>query len=273
MFVDNNEPSQLLNLILSPHFNQPLVKYDATNGCIIKKFLPPNIKKIKFSSLFNQSIIGAIPENVTHLIFGEKFNQPIENSIPNNVTHLTFGPYFNQPIKDCIPDSVTHLTFGNSFNQSIIGCIPNKIIYLKFGTDFNQSIYGAIPGSTSYLDKNMNNLTICPQLTHLIFGFKFNKFIADCIPSSVKNLEFGWKFNNPIYGHNLEIYLPNNLDFLRLGKDFDKKINFSINNIKKYVCHLNIIIQIYLIFPTIFMLMYMVHNNHSQIMALKNFLK
>ena len=62
-------------------------------------------------------------------------------------------------------DKIKHLTFIGSFK-----CVK----YFSYDT--------SIPNS----------------VTHLTFGFDFNKKIKDCIPNSVTHLTFGWSFNQEI---------------------------------------------------------------------------
>ena len=103
-----------------------LDNFDNFENIIVSEIVkwPLNVRKITFTSQFNQDIRNSIPNYVTHLCFGDRFNQDVKDCIPNSVTHLTFGYDFNQDVKDCIPNSITHLTFGQFFNQDIKGCIP-----------------------------------------------------------------------------------------------------------------------------------------------------
>ncbi|AGD92011.1 putative F-box and FNIP repeat-containing protein [Megavirus lba] len=108
--------------------------------------------------------------------------------------------------------------------------IPNYVTHLTFGYYFNKNIKDCIPNS----------------VTHLTFGKNFNKNIRECIPNSVTHLTFGWDFNQNIKGcipnsvthlkfgyyfnQNIKDCIPDSVHYLEFGWCFNKKIKDCIPN-------------------------------------------
>jgi len=138
----------------------------ATNMPLIINQMP-HIMHLTFGIFFDGSIDNLIPKTIKHLIFGITFNKPIINNIPLSVTHLTFGVGFNQPI-DKTASNVTHLTLDNLNISITTEQFFEKVTHLRFGFHFNKSIKGYISPSVKYLE----------------FGPKFAQSLND-IPSSV----------------------------------------------------------------------------------------
>ena len=202
--------------------------------------IPQNVIHLTFGSYFNQPL--TIPQNIIHLTFGNDFNQQV--IIPQSVTHLTFGGNFNQKI--IIPQSVTHLTFGGNFNQKII--IPQNVTHLTFGYKFNQQVI--IPQNVTHLTfgNRFNQQVIIPQnVTHLTFGNRFNQQVI--IPQNVTHLTFGYRFNQQINLPNIKYIkldcnivdiienLPNSIEEIVLGDNFDLELYNLPNSIKKISFH------------------------------------
>lgn len=189
-----------------------------TTNINVTRFLPQNLKELKFGYSFNQKICN--PEHISTFI-------------PFSVEKIEFGYSFNQSITFGLPQSLLYLKFGYSFNQPIQYSPLGSLLYLKFDYSFNQEI-GDI--SCSYLPDG---------LKYLSFGFSFNQEIGDTrvnyLPDGLKYLSFGFSFNQPLYA-GFRYLLPRNLEELVIGchyiEIFDeipetiKKINFiDCNNV------------------------------------------
>jgi len=202
----------------SCHFGIPITKYDPIQ---MIKNIPPSVTHLEFNASFNEPI-DKIPQSITHLSFGPNFNQSIKGCILSSVIHLKFGSHFRQSMKDSIPTSVTHLELGYgytqnddsfsttsmvthlklcSFTEDVNPWIPLSVKYLEI-TFFDRSIETCIPPFVTHLTlhdchRKMPDY-IQASVTHLVFGYEFNKPINNLIPPSVTHLTFGGSFNQPI---------------------------------------------------------------------------
>eukprot|EP01112_Ceratiomyxa_fruticulosa_P016322 TRINITY_DN4912_c0_g1_i2.p1 TRINITY_DN4912_c0_g1~~TRINITY_DN4912_c0_g1_i2.p1 ORF type:complete len:213 (-),score=24.17 TRINITY_DN4912_c0_g1_i2:200-838(-) len=97
---------------------------------------------------------------------------------------------------DMFPPSITQLTFHNYFNQKIES-LPTTLTHLNFGWAYDKSVNNILP----------------PSLTHLSFGHYYNRPIS-AFPHTLIHLKFSYYFNHPLPP------LPPNLVFLELGERF-----------------------------------------------------
>jgi hypothetical protein len=132
-----------------------------------------------------------------------KFNQIID--LPPNLTYLSFGNYFNQKVD--LPQNLVHINFGWSFNQVVE--LPPNLVYINFGDKFNQEV------------------NLPPNLTHLTIGYCFNQKVD--LPLDIKYLKINC--NNK----NIIDYLPDSIEELVLGLDFDLELNNLPQSIKKII--------------------------------------
>jgi hypothetical protein len=145
------------------------------------------------------------------------FNHPLDNSLNNltSLTHLTFSDCFNQPLANSLNNltSLTHLTFGDKFNQPLDNSLDNLTLltHLTFGYHFNQP-----------LGNLLNHL---PNLTHLGLGKKFNQKVE--LPFNINSIRF--ECNNTYYTD----YLPNSIEDLELGWNFNLELANLSSSIKK----------------------------------------
>ena len=107
------------------------------------------------------------------------------------------------------------IIFNNTFNEPLYNYI--KILVLKntivFGSEYNQ------------------NLSILPSnITKIFLGKNFQKSLID-IPSSVKSIVFA---NDSIFSGSFD-YLPNDLEELVIGDNYDININKLPHNLKNLV--------------------------------------
>ena len=174
------------------------------NGPLDIKLLS-NYKKLVFSDYELSDNLFEKYEPDNSIFKGSKFNQEV-NNLPNSLTHLTFGQNFNQEV-NVLPNSITHLTFGICFNQKVNN-LPNSLTHLTFGWKFNQEV---------------NDLP--KSLTHLTFNYDFNQKID--IPFTIKYLKLDCN-NSYIID-----YLPDNIEELELGCNFNLELNNLSISIKK----------------------------------------
>ena len=214
--------------IISKHNELIFSNYDdftitiKTNNLYYEKYYD-NYK----GSKFNQQI--TISQNITHLTFGEDFNQQV--IIPQNITHLTFGDHFNQQV--IIPQNVTHLTFGFDFNQQVI--IPQNVTHLIFGYDFDFDQPVNLP-NIKYIKLGCNNIDIIENLPNSVEEIEFDYFFdleLHNLPNSIKKISF---CSYSSYDKELNC-LPEFVEYLELGKDYDKKINKFPINLKTIKCN------------------------------------
>src|SRR5690606_15053083 len=99
-----------------------------------------------------------------------------------------------------LPKNVKMITTSKHYNEKLLG-IPEGVTHLTFGYRFNRPINDSIPSS----------------VTHLTFGDNFNQSINDAIPSSVTHLTFGWNFNQPIND-----CIPSSVTHLTFGNNFNQ---------------------------------------------------
>ena len=211
-------------VIFKPNFNNKLDNYLD----IISKY-----NELIFSNYNDCSITIK-----TNNIYCNKYKQNYKESnfnqqviIPQNITHLTFGFYFNQQV--IIPENVTHLTFGHYFNQQVI--ISQNVTHLNFGFHFNQQVN--LP-NIKYIQIDCNNIDIIDNLPNSIkeieFGYNFGLELQN-LPNSIKKISF-----HPDSRYDKELNcLPEFVEYLELGKDYDKKISKFPLNLKTIKCYKN----------------------------------
>jgi len=179
-------PSSVVELIFGISFNQPI------NDCI-----PSSVGILKFTDDFNQPISGFIPSSVRQLELGCKFNQNLQN-IPSSITFLILDK-INSQMGDYIPTSIIKLVIFN-FTEKII-MIPSSVTHLAFGL-YNELIKNIIP--TSVTNLAFGRFDICikdnipSSVVFLNFGFPSKSYdsIGNCIPSSVRRINFNGKYSD-----------------------------------------------------------------------------
>jgi hypothetical protein len=191
--------------------------------------IPLTLQYLNACKRFN----GPIPVNVIDLFINYYFNEYFNSeysalyhkirslyidvctSTSYDYSHLPEGIEdlylmdFNQSLV-CIPSSVKKLVLFEAFNQPLIG-LPN-LIELRLGNAFNTSLSGVQwPFS----------------LKRLEFGHAFNQPI-ECLPPNLTHLEFGMKFNQLISG-----ILPNELQHLIfcIMSEFNQPLHMLPNSI------------------------------------------
>ena len=144
------------------------------------------------------------------IIFSPEWNSPLNIKLLSNYKKLIFSDY---ELNDNLFEKYENNYFSNSnciyskFNQEV-NKLPKSITHLTFGYQFNQEV---------------NNLP--NSLTHLTFGKEFNQKID--IPFTIKYLKLNCN-NSYIID-----YLPDNIDELELGYDFNLELNNLPTSIKK----------------------------------------
>jgi hypothetical protein len=183
-------PVELFNLI--GH------EYIDSFTCIILSF--------KLDSRFT---LYRIPARLTHVLVKDSFHLDSNYYPLHTVTHMMLGrSAYN--FRNNLPPGLIHLEMERTFNASLTGILPKTITHLQLSNDFSQHIYpGDLPNG----------------LIHLTLGREYNvptPSASKVIPSTIKVLHFGYKFNRLIDLSSLI-----NLTHLRFGEDFDQSINLS----------------------------------------------
>lgn len=123
------------------------------------------------------------------------------------------GSEFNCPLADSLKNltQLEEIVFGCDFNSSLGDSLENlyQLKILIFGRNFNQPITNLL-----------NNLTMLEKIT---FGLKFNQELI--IPPNVKILSL--ESNNKVID-----YLPNGIEELYLGANFNLKLDDLPSSIK-----------------------------------------
>lgn len=235
----NNLPNKLIYLKLGKKFNQKIEN--------IK--LPDSIQYLIFGTNFNKSIDGFnLPISIIHLKFGNFFDKPINKlKIPPNLKHIEFGEKFNQKIDILKNYQITNLVFKSM--RDIYGSVklqyrttfPDSLQYLKFGS-FLDEYYenlniNLIPTKNlNYLSlwninfslEHFNNLTHFEWFFNDDYNYRHLQHIK--LPKSLKYLFLGCCFNYSIEPLNLQ--LLDQLEHLKFGHSFNKKINKLNDNLK-----------------------------------------
>lgn len=190
-----------------------------TNNKLICDDVKINRNKYK-KSLFNNSIIfNDNLTHLTHLTFGYFFNKQV--ILPQNLVYLLFENYFNQPIT--INNSLVHLIFGEYFNQPII--IPNSLTHLTLGWNYNQSI--ELTKNLIYLSLGYKYTQKCDlaNIKHLKINCN-NIHLIDNLPNSLEILTLGKNFNLPLEN------LPNSIKLIEIFNGYDKPIKNVSKNLQ-----------------------------------------
>ena len=91
-----------------------------------------------------------------------------------------------------------------------VDLISSNVTHLIFGWKFNQCI-----------GNSLSSL----KITHLIFGYKFNQPLqSNSIPTSVTHITFGHRFNKIIKPD----IIPSSVKCLTFSQNFNKKLNVDI---------------------------------------------
>ncbi len=255
-FLDKNDIANSLlycSKILNESIINVFIKRNNVNYSIAKKWLPEKRQKInhlcvdlkydfnfKFSNLL--SIIfecdntfvkplepGILSNSLKEITFGHCFNQIIKpGTLPESLKKLKFGNSYNHSLsyrvyddvyKTILPVSLTHLIFSklSHFNQRIDnGALIESLTHINFGFFFNQQLYD---------ENNMSVLSSLRFLKELTFGYSFNQKLSNpsglkILPDSLNKLSFGCEFNQTI----VPGILPNSLTHLVFGLEFNKPL-------------------------------------------------
>jgi hypothetical protein len=231
-FTTTND--QLHALLTSTPYLSSLIFDDKKRTAEIPEFfynlvLPPTLEKLEFD-FYNPHVIlrlEAIPLRL--LVIGGTGGLVDGSVLPTTLESLIFGPHFNSAIPFSLASltSLKHLKFGSFFNHDLsLLVIPPSLETLVFGYRFNHSL--PVLAHTA--------------LTTLELGDSFNhmSFTSTVLPPTLKHLEFGENFDQPI-GHTqlantclvsltfgdtyhgtdfCEVVLPTTLEELRFGEWF-----------------------------------------------------
>ncbi len=99
-------------------------------------------------------------------------------------------------------------------------CVPSSVTHLTFGYNFNKKIKKYIPASVK----------------HLQLGNAFNQSIYKAIPNSVEYLQLGNSFDLPI-----DNCIPNSVTFLKFGHMFNQPVENDITFFNKGKCNIHIL--------------------------------
>jgi hypothetical protein len=143
------------------------------------------------------------------LIFSNYTDVDICIKTNNNFDSIFFNKYlgskFNQKID--LPQNLTYINFGNNFNQKVD--LPPNLVHINFGDCFNQQV------------------DLPQNLVHINFGYDFNQKIN--LPLDIIYLNIN--SNNK----NLIDYLPDSIEELVLGFNFNLELNDLPQSIKKII--------------------------------------
>lgn len=158
------------------------------------------------SSKFNFDI-NYLPDCLDMIILSSKFNSYINLDNLTRLKYLIFGYEYNKQTKFVSMNNLTHLGFGYCFNFPLEIEYLKNLTHLKLSEKYNQAI------------KFPDNLI------YLYIGYGFNIDIN--IPYSIKIIHT----NSSNY--SIIDYLPNTIEKIIIGVDFDVELNNLPNQIKK----------------------------------------
>ncbi|KYQ91098.1 hypothetical protein DLAC_08004 [Tieghemostelium lacteum] len=92
------------------------------------RYIPESVTSLFVDSL---TIDGPLKVNLKKLVFTSIFNQEIrDDTFPPSITYLDLGVSFNYNISiDILPPNLQHLILGNSFNSSVLS-LPTSLVTL-----------------------------------------------------------------------------------------------------------------------------------------------
>ncbi|GAM16941.1 hypothetical protein SAMD00019534_001160, partial [Acytostelium subglobosum LB1] len=199
--------------------------------------IPETLTSLTFGPYFDDMIYpGSLPDSITRITFSHMHNHGIHvDGLPKSLTKLKFGYTYNKTLLvGALPAGLQSLSFGHSFNQSItVGSLPSTLRSLTFGDKFvhTSSIQHWLPSSVTKLKLGkMSALApgalVSSSLTKLSFTFNYNGVIKhNVLPLTLKYLEFGYMYNQPITRPDV---LPPALKSLTFGHMFNQVIGPSI---------------------------------------------
>lgn len=129
-------------------------------------------------------------DNFTQVVVGNKIDK-----LPVAITHLYFSHIYVSRLRylpDNLPMTITHLIYGSTFKYENRGSILHK--FRAEDLYFTKIFKNNIPSSVTHLTLNscilLNKKYCIPKsITHLTLGlFSYVQPIADCVPSSLKEL-------------------------------------------------------------------------------------
>ncbi|EGC38702.1 hypothetical protein DICPUDRAFT_45704 [Dictyostelium purpureum] len=237
VFVDGQSilPHSLTYLNLGGHFNQ----------IIPKNTLPGTLKTIKFGFHYNKPLKkNSLPSSIEHIQFGQLYNQKIKSKrLPTGLKILQFGKNFNQKLaKNVLPSGLDTLVLGENYQQPLERTsLPNKITHLILNGNLNDSSKSCVPNSVTHLtyigaQKIPSHIKLPESIIHLAFGELYNDTLDELfsrIPSSVKSLSLGYRFNQEFPDFNNDIDQNDiNIESLTIGECFNCPINSLPKSIK-----------------------------------------
>ncbi|KAK5575202.1 hypothetical protein RB653_010458 [Dictyostelium firmibasis] len=207
-------------------FNQPI--YDEK---LKKSFLPPNLKELRFILNFNKTISNGLPKSLRVLELGQHFSKQIYcNVLPYSLESLDLGKsYYFSIGENVLPNSLLSIKFSPCSLQDVV--FTKNIKSISIGYYF-KSLHSVGPYVESLeIDK------IIPGIPNTIRNLKFSSNFNNLndsitiIPSSIKSLDTGITFNQPLK-HGL---LSNSITSLTFGDSFNQPIekgSISTSNVK-----------------------------------------
>lgn len=220
-WINNDEKK----FIFKQHFNKPITAYidliSVYNELIFANYDNYDIFLETNNDLNFDNFYLIIKKSLTYTDIKSLFDQPI-NNMPQNLKVLNFGYSFNQPINN-IPQNLKQLSFDYIFNQSPI--LSASLTHLVLGCEFNKQ------------------LILPANLTHLVLGFKFNQPLT--LPTDLTHLTIDYYFSYYTDLPNIKYFkidndkdlfidfLPDSLEELVLGNNFESALNNLPNSIKK----------------------------------------
>ncbi|KAN0034291.1 hypothetical protein ACTFIV_000788 [Dictyostelium citrinum] len=231
-------PRGLKILHLGQQFNQPICNDD----------LPNQLEEVTLSWYFCHSLLN-FPNSIKTLIMEDHFKGPLEK-LPSSLTKLNIKCGYYSSIKpNIIPSTVKDLSISSYQNTLSTNSIPPSCINLtiSFGSfdfeinDSQSNIDSSLsiittpsffPNSIKYLNFGVWSNKLIPSnilptsLTTLVLGSYYNQPLNGILKSlhSLKNLEFGNSFNQPLKSNDYEIEFPNNIKSIKFGCSFNQTI-------------------------------------------------
>ena len=189
-----------------------------------KKDIFPNTLKYFESHNNFDDILNYLPNSVEHLVLNNFYNKPIKK-FPTNLKNLVLGEYFNQELNN-LPSSLTHLTIKKYCSQSL-NKLPNSLVELILENDkIIKTLNNEDMNITNYIHtitlRDNKKLRFHPQnLKKLILDDYYKEELIN-LPNTLEYLHIGRNYNKPLN-------LPNSLVELVFAQD--SEFNQSLNNL------------------------------------------
>jgi hypothetical protein len=211
-------PNTLLHLILSDEYNKVLpplpdsIIYLGLGWNYNHKYpaLPKSLQRLRVFA--PNTPLPRLPDSITHLDLQGECQYELPN-VPKNLKHLIMADIYEHKIK--LPKTLTRLVTSIGKYCSI-SWLPNNITHLTWRAEHD---IPSLPKSLRHLyirsDIKTKNLVLPDNLRHLHIT---KCCIPDILPNNLECLLLGDDFNHEINK------LPINLKRLMIGHKFNKKI-------------------------------------------------